>query len=212
MANYYDPQGEALSAAAGLNHPLATPELQVLLAIAKHRKRERGDKQGYSLLSNVSQTTGFSSRSLASMLDALEADNLVILAPGKNWARLTDSGRAVVYKTMAPWEQVVELSAHIERLELILNAFNIDISQAMRMLDHGDGTWLCRAGNYGSALVQSYGKLTPDMHTEESGPLMKRWLWQLPGYANPETGVAETHQDGVNSNYLQPLLYKDEEN
>jgi hypothetical protein len=205
-SDFYDQQGKALSSASALHAPLAAHDIQLLLAVAKHRKREHGDKQGYSPIPDVAATVGFSAKVVGKAIKRFEAEQLVILSSCRNWAKLIDLGLKVVDDVMQPWREVIALRQQVSKLTSVLEAFHIDVDAACEMVGTPEHLWLQRAGLYGAALIQSFGKLTPDMHNEDSSQLMKKWLWELPGYTAPETGAAERHQSDVNERRLQPLI------
>jgi hypothetical protein len=205
-SDFYDQQGKALSAASALQSPLAAHDIQLLLAVAKHLKRERGDKQGYSPIPDITETVGFSNKAVGKALKRFESEKLVILSSCCNWVKLIDSGLKIVDDVMQPWQEVIALRQKVSKLTSVLEAFHIDTDVACAMVNTPEHLWLQRAGLYGAALMQSLGKLTPDMHNEDSSPLMHKWLWELPGYTSPETGTAERHQHDVNERRLQPLI------
>ena len=206
LTDCYDLQGKALSSAASLQPSLQTSDVQLILAIAKHRKRERGDKQGYSPLTSVSETTGFAVPAISKRLAQLEEIDLVTIARDGQWVRLLDAGLKIVSDVMAPWTEILRLKEDIASLRKVLNAFRIDADKACAMLGSMDEVWLGRAGLYGAALMQSFGKLSPDMLHEESGDLMRLWLIWLPGINSPDSSKAREQQTYVNDWVLQPLL------
>lgn len=205
-ADFYDQQGKALSSASTLTSPLAAQDIQLLLAVAKHRKREPGDKQGYSPIPDIAETVGFSSKVVEKALRRFEKEKLATLSSCCNWVKLIDSGLKILDDVMSPWREVISLRQQVSKLTSVLEAFHIDVDAACAMVNTPEHLWLQRAGLYGAALMQSFGKLTPDMHNEDSSPLMHKWLWELPGYTSPETRAAERHQHDVNKRRLQPLI------
>lgn len=103
-------------------------------------------------------------------------------------------------------ELISSLNLRIRKLEYVLNAFHIDPEKALSMIEANDHVQLHRAGMYGAALMQQYGKLDIGAHEKSPSPLMEKWLWSTPGFTDRETGVADMHQHGVNDYTLQPII------
>lgn len=224
LTHLYDVFGQAVGVFVDWSDDFQCTDLQVLLAIAKGVQLA-GPEKGWTRLKDIREVTGIGKVSLTRSLNYLQGGKKNLLSKKidkealveirvsltdvrEKRARLTDLGQHLLDQYLGTGKVIVELTKQIHDLRTVLKAFRIDESKAMAMVGTTDQLWLDRAGLYTAALARSFGKLSPDMMTPESDPLMNEWLMTMPGYTH-KPDIAKQHQKGVYEFHLCSLIKPD---